>query len=187
MALILSGSERLTLLAIEMKEGERRATEALYNELSPKVYGFLFARTGEKEVSEDLMQRIFIKLIEKIASYDREKGRFTVWFWRIVHNALVDYYREKKETPFSILGEEVVESLAIAEAAKIEEKMQCDKIKSFLETLASADRTLFEMRYISEMSYKDIASALARSEGSLRVTALRVRGKIRKEFKGVMQ
>jgi RNA polymerase sigma-70 factor (ECF subfamily) len=182
MALVLSPSERLTLLATRMQNGECGATEELYEQLLPKVYGFLFARTGKKEISEDLAQHIFVKLIEKIEHFDRKKGRFTVWFWQMVRNTLIDYHREKKETPFSTYEEGVIESLASTEPYNIEEKMRCDEILDFLKTLTAAERTLFELRYQSEMPYKDMADVLSKSEGSLRVATLRVKGKIKKKF-----
>ena len=46
--------DRLTQLAIRMKKGDRRAAAELYDELLPKVYGFVFTRTSKREVAEDL-------------------------------------------------------------------------------------------------------------------------------------
>jgi len=178
---ILQG-DRLTQLAIKMKKGNRRAAAELYDELLPKVYGFLFTRTGKKEIAEDLSQDIFVKLVEKVASFDEKRGRFTVWFWQMVRHVLVDYYREKKETPFSSFEEETVASMAVAETVNIEERLRYAKLKEFLTTLAAEERELFELRYVAEMPYKEIAVLLAKSEGSLRVAALRVKEKIKKEF-----
>ncbi len=174
--------DRLTQLAIRMKKGDRRAAAELYDELSPKVYGFLFTRTGKKEIAEDLSQDIFVKLVQKVESFDQARGRFTVWFWQMVRHVLVDYYREKKETPFSSFEEDTVASMAIVENPNIEERLRYNKLKDFLKTLAEEERELFELRYVAEMPYKEIAVLLAKSEGSLRVAALRVKEKIRKEF-----
>lgn len=174
--------DRLTGLAIKMRKGDRGAAAELYDELLPKVYGFLFTRTGKKEIAEDLCQDIFLKLVEKVESFDHKKGRFTVWFWQMVRHVLIDYYREKKETPFSSFEEDTVAAMSITEAPNIEDKLQHDKIKDFMRTLADDERELFELRYVAEMPYKEIATILARSEGSLRVAALRVKEKIKKEF-----
>ena len=165
-----------------MKRGDRRAAAELYDELLPKVYGFLFTRTGKKEVAEDLSQDIFLKLVEKVSTFNKDRGRFTVWFWQMARNVLIDYYREKKETPFSAFEEETVAGMAMTEMPNIEERIRYNKLKKFLATLQSDERELFELRYVVEMPYKDIAAVLAKSEGSLRVAALRIKEKVRKEL-----
>jgi RNA polymerase sigma factor (sigma-70 family) len=55
-------------------------------------------------------------------------------------------------------------------------------LKVFLATLTDEERQLFELRYLAEMPYKEIAVMLERSEGSLRVAVLRVKEKIKKEL-----
>ncbi|HVN26674.1 MAG TPA: RNA polymerase sigma factor [Candidatus Paceibacterota bacterium] len=182
MELNMLKGDRLTGLALKMKKGDRRAASELYDDLLPKVFGFLFARTGKREIAEDLSQDIFVKLVEKIASFDEKRGRFTVWFWQMVRHALIDHYREKKETPFSSFEEDTVASMATAEFPDFDAKLQYEKVKVFLKTLTDEEQQLFELRYLAEMPYKDIAVMLARSEGSLRVAVLRVKEKIKREF-----
>lgn len=179
-------SDRLTKLALRMKRGDRKAAGELYDELLPKVYGFLFARTGKKEIAEDLSQDIFLKLVEKIEMFNEDRGHFTVWFWRMVRNILIDFYREKKEAPFSAFDDDAVEGMAVTGMPDMEEKMRYGKLKDFLVTLQHDERELFELRYVVEMPYKDISVILAKSEGSLRVAALRIKEKVKKELGDAM-
>ena len=177
-----TGSDHLNTLATRMKRGNRCAAAELYDELLPKVYGFFLARTGRKEIAEDLSQNVFIKLIEGIGGFDPKKGRFTVWFWQMTRNLLIDHYRKKKDVPFSNFDDEAVEFLAVASTPDVDESLQYDRLKGFVATLASHERDLFELRYVADMPFKDIAAVLSRSEGSLRIAALRVKEKIKKEF-----
>jgi RNA polymerase sigma-70 factor (ECF subfamily) len=182
MAKKLTQSEQLTVVARRMKDGDPKAAAELYEDLLPKVYGFLFSRTGKKEIAEDLSQRIFIKLIEKIKGFDPKKGRFTVWFWQMVRHELIDYYRQKKEIPFSTFDEETVAGFAVMETPNLEEKFRYYQVKDFVGTLASHERELFELRYVAELPFNEIAVVMAKSEGALRVAALRVKEKVRREF-----
>ncbi|HUZ92893.1 MAG TPA: sigma-70 family RNA polymerase sigma factor [Candidatus Paceibacterota bacterium] len=179
----LSNGDHLNTLAAKMKRGDRRAAAALYDDLAPKVYGFVLARTSKKEAAEDLMQDVFLKLIEKIESFDEKKGKFTVWFWQVVRNMLVDHYRGKKEMPFSAFEEEAVAAMAVGEMPDLQVKMRHDRVAEFVLELSHEERELFELRYVAEMPYREIASLLGKSEASLRVKALRIKGKIKKEFK----
>ena len=178
--------DRLTQLALRMKKGDRKAAAEMYDELLPKVYGFLFTRTSKKEVAEDLAHDVFIKLIEKIEAYDASKGAFVVWFWQVVRRMLIDSYRKKQETPFSHFADEDVEAMAIDESVPgVDDKIRHEKLALFLEGLGGDERELFEYRYVAEMSYGEIADVTGRSEGSLRVAMLRIKEKIKKDFHNV--
>lgn len=174
--------DRLTALAVRMKRGDRRAAAALYDELLPKTYGFFFSRTGKKEVAEDLAQELFLKLVTKIEHFDEARGRFVVWFWRMARNLLIDHYREKKETPFSAFEEAEVETMAVAETEDLDVRIRHEQVARFLATFGDEERELFELRYVAEMSYKDISDVLGKSEGALRVAAMRIKEKIKKAF-----
>lgn len=170
-------------LVRKMKKGDRRAAASLYDELAPKVYGFIFARTSSREAADDLSQEIFIKLIEKIGTFDEKKGNFTVWFWRLARNTLIDHYREKKEARFSEFAEEDLDRLASYEHKHgIDEKMALEKLQGFLKTLAEEEQQVFELRYVAELSYSEIAEVSGRSEGALRVSIARIKQKIREGF-----
>jgi RNA polymerase sigma-70 factor (ECF subfamily) len=182
MAHTTSPKDRLTALAVRMKNGNRRAAAELYDELLPKVYGFIFTRTNKREVAEDLSQDVFIK----IESYDESKGAFVVWFWQVVRRMVIDYYRKKQETPFSHFREDEVESMSVVtDAPNVDDKMRHEKLTAFLAELGEDERELFEYRFVAEMSYAEIAVITEKSEGALRVAALRIKEKIKKEFKNV--
>jgi RNA polymerase sigma-70 factor (ECF subfamily) len=176
-------SDDLDQLVVKMKKGDRKATAALYDDLAPKLYGFIYARTSSRDNAQDLSQEIFVKLIEHIKSFDPKKGKFTVWFWRMARNTLIDHYRQKKPMPFSQFDDSEVENMAIGEIPDTDNVMAHRKLKELIETFTPEEKDLFELRFVAEMPYKDIAKMLDKSEGTLRVSALRLKEKIQKEFK----
>lgn len=173
----------LTALAVKMKNGDRKAAAALYDELLPKTYGFFFSRTGRKETAEDLSQDMFVKLVMKIDHFDESRGRFVVWFWQMARNALIDHYREKKEATFSMFEESEVEMMATDEMPDMDDRFRYREVQEFLATMTPEERELFELRYVAGLAYRDIAHMLDRSEGALRVASLRIKAKIKKELK----
>jgi RNA polymerase sigma-70 factor (ECF subfamily) len=180
--------DKLTAIAIRMKKGDRRAAAELYDELLPKVHGFLFTRTGKREVAEDLAHDVFIKLIEKIGAFDETRGSFVVWFWQVVRRMLIDFYRKKQELTFSNFEEREVEEMAVTmidAGETVDEKMRYEKVSVFLRELTADERELFEYRYIAELSYSEIAKLTNKSEGALRVASLRVKEKIKKRLNHV--
>ena len=175
--------DRLDRLAAKMKKGDRAAAGALYDELAAKVYGFIYARTGKRESAEDLSQEIFLKLIDRIGEFDGEKGRFVSWFWRMARNTLIDHYRRRDAVPFSQFGDEEVAGMAVTEMPDADIALSSRRLHAVVGTFTPDERELFELRFVAELSYKDIAEVMERPEGTLRVAALRLKEKIRKEFK----
>ncbi len=174
--------DRLDRLVAKMKKGDRKAAEELYDELASKLYGFIFSRTGSREIAEDLSQEIFIKLIERVESFDPKKGRFTVWFWRMVRNTLIDHYRKKKAMPFSSFEDDEVAGMSVSEIPDMDNILKYRRLRTTIATFAVEEQELFELRFVAGMSYKDIANIMDKPEGTLRVTALRLKEKLRKEF-----
>ena len=62
---------RLNRLARQMQRGEEKAAEALYNELSGKVYGFCISRLRRKHLAEDITQE-FLRRERRRARRERE-------------------------------------------------------------------------------------------------------------------
>jgi RNA polymerase sigma-70 factor (ECF subfamily) len=176
-------SDDLDHLVVKMKKGDRKATAALYDDLAPKLYGFIYARTSSRDTAQDLSQEIFVKLIEHVGSFDVKKGRFTIWFWRMARNTLIDHYRQKKAMPFSQFDDSEVENMSIGEIPDIDAVMAHRKLKKLMTTFTQEEKELFELRFVAEMPYKDISHMLAKPEGTLRVAALRLKERIQKEFK----
>jgi len=175
------GKEALTSLAVNLKNGNRNAIDGLYEEMNPKVYGFFFLRTGyNREVAEDLSQDIFVRLMERIKGFDETKGSFLIWFWQIARNMLIDHYRTKKTFPFSMYDDEYVEAMAVVLPVDVSNRLNLLRVEEALQDIAPYERKLFELRYIKEMSYREISTVLGKSEGSLRVASLRVKEKIRR-------
>lgn len=182
----------VTALAVRMRTGDRSAATALYRALVKKAFGFCMTRVGgNRAIAEDLTQDIFLKLVHRIDTFDPERGSFPVWFWQLARNTIIDYHRREKEIPASDLTttddlDEGSASYDIAEpidrAREAEARYDRDRILTFMQTLPADDQTLFELRFIGELSYDEIGAIVGKDAGALRVAVNRLRKKIRDAF-----
>lgn len=177
--------DQYTEFALRMKKGDKKAATALYEDLVSKVYGFCLNRVSNRDLAEDLTQDIFLKLIDKVELYDEKAGDFLVWFWRMARNTIIDYYRSKKSITASDTDEGFLESIESFEniSDNTESRMMYSKVFSYIKTLEPEEQSLFELRYLGELSYTEIAKILKKSEGSLRVAISRLRIKIKNNFR----
>lgn len=182
-------SDHLERLAQKMRRGNKQAAEKLYSELVDKVFAFCVSRLRNREEAEDVAQEIFLKLVDRIDSFDVKRGHFVGWFWTLARNTLIDHTRGRKKiaSPFTDMSDrEGAFENEIAYAAIHEEtfdiKEEYNAVLQFLKTLPKEEQELFEMRFIADMPYKEIAELTKRSEGALRVSVNRLKAKIKSGY-----
>jgi RNA polymerase sigma-70 factor (ECF subfamily) len=167
-------------LAKKAQSGDSRAAEALYDRLVPKVFGFCMNRVGDRHLAEDLAQEIFLKLASGISKFESNKGNFLVWFWQLAKNTITDHYRKKKETQFSDLSDGNMEKMMSPETfSNLDFKLEADRLHKLVGSFGPDDLDLFEMRFVADLPYKDIAKILNKKEATVRVSINRLKTKIK--------
>lgn len=172
--------DKLTKLVIRLKRGDQQAANKLYEELFNKVFGFCMNKTSNRATAEDLTQEIFLKLIDRVETFDENRGNFLVWFWQLARNTVTDYYRRKKEVHFSDLEEHQIDKPTdhfLSES--LDDKIVIEKIKDFLASISRDEQELFELHFVADLKYKDISKILNKPEASLRVAKSRLKEKIK--------
>jgi RNA polymerase sigma-70 factor (ECF subfamily) len=141
------------------------------------MYNYLFYRTREKDVAEDLVSATFFKAITHLDGFDGRKGNFSAWLYRIARNTLFDYQRAKKPTnPLedaeAILADSHVERDAI-------NRELVRKVKDLFVQLPKEQQEIFTMRVWDDLSYAAISEIVNKSEASCRMTFHRAVAKLK--------
>jgi len=146
----------------------------LYDSYVSPIYRFVLLRVGNTADAEDLTQHIFLKAWQNIHKYKKRKGiPFTSWLYRIAQNAVVDHYRTKKahlDINSSTARNAIVEHFS---SDSVEDKIAIQKVYRALEALTETERNVIIMRFVEELSVKEVAEALEKSQSSIRVTQYR--------------
>lgn len=77
-----------------LQSGDKNALYTLYDRYAAALFGVIVRMCRDKDLAEDLLQESFIKIWEKISSYDAAKGRFYTWAYRIVRNTTLNHLRK---------------------------------------------------------------------------------------------
>jgi RNA polymerase sigma-70 factor (ECF subfamily) len=144
--------------------GNERALEVLVNRHQQRIFNFIFSKVRDREVTEDIFQDTFIKVINtlKNGKYN-EEGKFLPWVMRISYNLLIDYFRKNKRIPkFESTKEEfdIFDILGNGEQ-NIEDSMIKDQIvnevRRLVEELPEDQKEVLVMRLYKDLSFKEIA------------------------------
>ncbi len=69
--------------------------ETIWKEYHHKLFGFIRKRVNDKFIAEDILQDVFIKILNKIDTL-REDSKIQNWLYQLTRNAIIDYYRVNK-------------------------------------------------------------------------------------------
>ena len=154
----------------------------LYEEYFGKVYNHIYFSVLSKEISEDLTSCVFLKVVQKLDSFDEEKASFNTWLYTIADNTLIDYYRQRKsevslDTVIDKPGEPSRHFDDQSDLMKSEDRRALHKA---LEILDERTREIISLKYNADMSIRDIANLLGIKESTASTLHTRGLAKLRK-------
>lgn len=151
------------LLVKDYVAGNEEALATLIKRHESKIYGFIYSKVSDRDVSNDIFQDTFIKVIKTLKSNSyNEEGKFLPWVMRIAHNLVIDYFRKNKKMPMYRETEEFsVFSIMTDESLTIENQLIANQIEmdlqKLIEELPEDQKEVLVMRMYKDMSFKEIS------------------------------
>ena len=84
-----------TELIALLKERQQSAFGYLYDNYSGSLYSVILSIINDRELANDVLQEVFVKIWRQIETYDATKGRLFTWMMNITRNASIDTLRSK--------------------------------------------------------------------------------------------
>jgi len=148
--------------------GDKEAFGLLYKHYQPQIYRFIYIKVSERAEAEDICHQVFLKAWQSIERFSYQKLPLSSWLYRIARNQIIDVYRTKKiELSLERVKEVAVDNPGIEK--EIDSKKEIEKIRKALKQLKPEQQDVIIMRYIEEMSPKEIALALKKTPTAVRI------------------
>jgi len=159
---------------MKVKEGQIDKLGLLYERHSTSLFSFFYRKTKEQQLSEDLVQSVFERILKYRDTYSGN-GTFSTWMFSIAKNAHIDYYRKKKRLrEVEILDEERIPGDNPSGYVELDDRA---KRKLVLEkALDSLDEDKKEVVILSRfegLRYQEIADIQGISENAVKVRMFR--------------
>lgn len=151
------------LLVKKYVEGDENALSVLINRHQSKIFGFIYSKIPDRDISNDIFQDTFIKVIRTLKSQSyNEEGKFLPWVMRIAHNLIIDHFRKNKKMPMFRETEEFsIFSIMTDDSLTVENKIIRDQVevdlKKVIEELPADQKEVLVMRMYQDMSFKEIS------------------------------
>lgn len=180
--------ENTIRLADSAKKGNSQDTETLVALFHQDIFKMVFYRTGSQMDAEDITQEVFIKMVKNIKSL-RDTSQFKAWLYRIAVNKITDHYRKKAVLSLFVnQADEETVSETDNQSDSLMKKEFYGKLFDFTKTLSKGEKEIFLLRFIDQLSIKEIAGTLRKSESTIKTHLYRSIDKFKnnKEFRNLL-
>ena len=155
------------------------AFRLFYERTARQVWAFLYRRTGDGSLADDLLQETYYRLLRARRPFDSEAHRVHYLF-RVAANLLAD--RSRRQPPTHVpLSERERPADPGTHAAIIERLADLDRA---LATLAPRDRDMLWLAYADGASHEEIAEYLGVARPSIKAMLFRARQRLAARLRG---
>lgn len=137
----------------------------IYIDYRQKVARYIAGKVPNPQDAEDLVSCVFLKIFQKLDTFDESKASLSTWIFTITRNTVYDFYGTRKD--FSELPEDIADDGKIDENLLNEEMLE--QLADALESLDERSRDLIILHYYSGLSLKEIADRMQMSYPNAKV------------------
>ncbi|WP_033412079.1 RNA polymerase sigma factor [Segetibacter koreensis] len=145
-------------LVMLLKQHHETAFSYLYDHYSASLYSVILSIIPDRELSNDILQEVFVKIFRQIETYDSSKGRLFTWMLNIARNASIDALRSKNYQR-SQQNRELTENVYERGGST---QTNTDKIglRKIVNKLKEEYRVLVELSYFEGFTQEEISKML---------------------------
>ena len=154
--------------------GDGAAFGQLYEHFSPEINRYLTRHlNGQREAAEDLAEEVFLKVYERIGSYQFRGLPFSAWLYRIARNHMIDHLRSRPRQVHTSLDDapEIPEKRA---EQVIDRSLDRHELNYALNRLTSDQRRVVTLRFLDGFTTAETAELMGKTEDA--VKKLQARG-----------
>ncbi|GIP31242.1 RNA polymerase sigma factor [Paenibacillus sp. J2TS4] len=163
--------------------------QEVYREYYMLVYPMVYAIIRDHGAAEDIIQDAFMRAIER-AKQIEEPEKLAGWLKTLTKNFAISFLRKWSRQRDELLSDDVFlykevssNEIGLSVEKEVEIKMMKEAISRYLDQLKPEYRQIMEMRWIYNLSYKEMADVLGLTEGSIRQKLFRAREAVKNKLK----
>jgi len=159
--------------------GDRGAFAELYDTHVEAVYRYVLYRVREPSDAEDLTSDVFTRAFANIHRYRWQGKSFLAWLYTIARNAVTDRRRRTRPTVELDNAYGLAQDGPTAHDHAVRGE-QVDALRGAVKYLTSEQQEVLALRFVENMSSRQVANVLGKNEGAIRALQFRALGRLRK-------
>lgn len=166
---MLKAPSHLEELMARVARGDRDAFATLYGAVSAKLFGIIVRILRRREVAEDVLQDVFVKIWQKAADFDAARASPVTWMATIARNSALDVAR--KRTPLAL--DDAPEAMEVADPAapvleQLEQGEDLRRLQLCLDGLEAERQQMVRLAYLDGLSREELAQRFGHPVGTIK-------------------
>ena len=167
-------------LMLQVREGTGEMLGELFDRYQTPLFNFYAKMTGDRAMSEDLVQEVFLRILKYRQSY-RPGTQFRSWLYQIARNARTDFYKKHRPEP----AEAAKADVAPAAQEGAQQSQHEELLHRALMQLPEEKREILLLSRFQELKYEEIARLLGCETGAVKVRVHRALQELRQIFQAL--
>jgi RNA polymerase sigma factor (sigma-70 family) len=164
-------------LMLQVRDGAGETLGVLFDRYQTPLFNFYSKLTGDRTLSEDLVQEVFLRILKYRRSYSPGTP-FRAWIYQIARNARIDHFR--KFPPQTALEPEMLPPVLPTDSAQ--QQQEVELLQRALQQLPEEKREILLLCRFQELKYEEIAALLGCELNTVRTRIHRALQDLRKAF-----
>lgn len=164
--------------------GKTDSFEPLVDRHKQKIFQNIFRWVGDRELAEEMTQDVFMKAFAEISNF-RGEAKFSTWLFQIARNRCHDFWRGKEKRHLQNKSwEDLNKKPALSPVAEQQaaQAQEVHRIRRALNSLPQIYREAISLRYLSEMSYREISRSVNEGVSNVKMRVARGLEMLRKKI-----
>lgn len=164
-------------------EGDSAAFGVLYEKYIDQIYNYIYYRTSNGDDAEDLCSRVFIRALKHIERYEDRGYPFSAWLYRIAHNLVVNWYRDRERADeVSLADQYPPPTMEGSVEDRIEQRDEKDQLLDVLHGLPDDRKELLILKHVEGLTNLEIGQIMDRTEGAIKALYHRTLESLRDDY-----
>lgn len=156
-----------------LRSGEKSGLTYLYDHYSGALYGVILRIVQSEDIADEVLQDVFLKIWNRIASYDSSKGKLFTWMINIARNQAIDRMRSKESSQ----GKKTTRMDKVVSRVEnsdfIEQSIDGIGVRDLLKNLSAEQKFIVEHLYLKGYTQSEVAEEFGIPLGTVK-TRLRL-------------
>ncbi len=178
-----SYADKADVELIALAATDRNAFGELYERYVNRIYNYIYYRTNHHQDAEDLTAKVFMRALKHIEHYDERGVPFSAWLYRIAHNLVANWYRDKGRRKIIALEDyfsddetdDQPEDVAVSQEER-------EALLRSIRRLPPERQQLLVLKYIERRSNAEIGDIMQKTEGAIKSLYYRTLSFLRDEL-----
>ena len=159
---------QLETLVEKFQLKEETAFDEIYTMYAKSIYGVIYNIIRDEQISQEVLQDVFIKAWNKADSYSNKKGRFYTWLLNIARNSAIDTYRSKdfKNTRKNFSSELFVD--LIPEKNSLDSQTDSIGLRDVVKSMGEKCKQVIEYLYFKGYTQQETSDEIAIPLGTIK-------------------